>query len=123
MLELIQAMLNDVELNKLVGSNIFPTQTDYLGDCILYSFHTTMSDRITERCRLQLTIIASTMATTLLIEDRIKYLLLSLGDEPLTNDILRVEINGGGTLYDNDRKKFHRIIYFNILKRGVYNNG
>lgn len=123
MLELIQVMLNDDDLKKLVGSNIYPTQTDYLGNCILYSFHTTMSDKITETCRLQITIIAGTTAETVQIEERIKQLLLTLGDNQLTNDILQVELNGGGTLYDNDRRKLHRILYFNILKRGVYNNG
>ena len=120
MLELIQVMLEDEELKKLVGSHIYPTHTDYLGDCVLYSFHTTLSDKITEQCRLQITIIAGTISKTAQIEERIKYLILTFGDNPLTNDILQVELNGGGTLYDNDRMKQHRILYFDILKRGVY---
>lgn len=120
MLELIQVMLKDEELKKLIGSHIYPAQTDYLGDCVLYSYHTTLSNKITQQTRLQITIIAGTTAKTAQIEERIKYLILTYGDDPLTDNILQTQLNGGGTLYDSDRMKHHRILYFDILQRGVY---
>lgn len=119
MLEAIALMLNDDELKKLIGSHIYPTQTDYLGDCVIYNFHTIYQDKKVQKCRLQINIIATTTAKTVAIEERIKTILLTLGDGPLTNDILQVELNGGGTLYDGAREKNHRILYFDIIKRGV----
>ena len=119
MLEAIALMLNDDELKKLIGSHIYPTQTDHLGDCVIYNFHTIYQDKKVQKCRLQINIIATTTAKTVAIEERIKTILLTLGDSPLTNDILQVELNGGGTLYDGAREKNHRILYFDIIKRGV----
>lgn len=119
MLEAIALMLNDDELKELIGSNIFPNRTEYLGDCIVYNFHTITQDKKVQKCRLQITIIAATTALTVAIEERVKTILLTLGDNPLTNDILQVALNGGGTLYDEERTMNHRILYFDIIKRGV----
>ena len=119
MLEAITLMLEDTELKKLIGSNVYPAPTDCLDDCVLYNFYTEAQSDGAQKVRLQITIVCSTMEKTLQIEERIKTILLTLGDKPLTTNILQVALNGGGTLYDYAREKHHRILYFDILKRGV----
>ena len=119
MIEYIVSLLkNDKRLVELIGeNNIYPIQTEYLGDCVIYDAYTTSHNKIIQETRLQITIVASKLSTTLAIEQEIEKLILTLGDTPLSNTILQVEANGGGSLYDNNRRKNHRIIYFNILSR------
>ena len=104
-------MLEDTELKKMIGSNVYPAPTDCLDDCVLYNFYTEAQSDGAQKVRLQITIVCSTMEKTLQIEERIKTILLTLGDKPLTTNILQVALNGGGTLYDYAREKHHRILY------------
>lgn len=119
MIEYIVSLLkNDKRLVELIGeNNIYPIQTEYLGNCVIYDAYTTSHNKIIQETRFQVTIVASKLSTTLAIEQEIEKLMLTLGDTPLSNTILQVEANGGGSLYDNNRRKNHRIIYFNILSR------
>lgn len=119
MIEYIVSLLkNDKRLVELIGeNNIYPIQTEYLGDCVIYDAYTTSHNKIIQETRFQVTIVASKLSTTLAIEQEIEKLMLTLGDTSLSNTILQVEANGGGSLYDNNRRKNHRIIYFNILSR------
>lgn len=119
MIEYIVSLLkNDKRLVELIGeNNIYPIQTEYLGDCVIYDAYTTSHNKIIQETRFQITIVASKLSTTLAIEQEIEKLMLTLGDTPLSNTILQVEANGGGSLYDNNRRKNHKIIYFNILSR------
>lgn len=119
MIEYIVSLLkNDKRLVELIGeNNIYPIQTEYLGDCVIYDAYTTSHNKIIQEIRFQVTIVASKLSATLAIEQEIEKLMLTLGDTPLSNTILQVEANGGGSLYDNNRRKNHRIIYFNILSR------
>lgn len=119
MIEYIVSLLkNDKRLVELIGeNNIYPIQTNYLGDCVIYDVYTTSHNKIIQETRLQITIIADKLSTTLAIEQEIEKILLTLGDNSLNNTILQVEANGGGSLYDNSRRKNHRIVYFNIISR------
>ena len=123
---MIKEILNILKAdNKLMGlidgsaenPHIYPIETDYLGDCLVYDYHTFSADKITEAKRLEIVIIAKTLSKTLEIENELKRLILTLADKPLTTNILRVEINGGGSLYDNERLMNHRILYFDLISR------
>lgn len=109
----LMALINGTTANP----HIYPIETDYLGDCLVYDYHTFSADKITEAKRLEIVIIAKTLSKTLEIENELKRLILTLADKPLTTNILRVEINGGGSLYDNERLMNHRILYFDIISR------
>lgn len=117
MFELLQFVLNDDEIKELFGNHIYTNMSDYLGDCMIYSFHTITSDNITEHVRLQFTIITTTMDKSLRAEEALKRCLLTFADESKTNTIKQVALNGGGVLYDANRNKTHRVCYFDILKR------
>ena len=120
--EILEILETDNKLMGLIDGtaadpHIYPIETDYLGECLLYDYHTFSADKITEGKRLQITIIAKTLGKTIEIENQLKRLIITLADKPLTNNILQVEVNGGGSLYDNERKMNHRILYFDILSR------
>lgn len=120
MIESIVALLNaDTTLKTLLDGKaaIYPLSTTDLGNCIIYDCTCLTDDKVKRTDRLQLTVIADTLAKGLAIEARLKTLLLTFADSPLNNQILQVEVNGGGSLYDEGRKKNHRIIYFYIISR------
>lgn len=110
-------MKENDDLKKLIGANIYANRTEYLGDCIIYNYHTLLYDKIAKHIRFQITIVAESMEKTLQIEDVVDNLILTLGDEQLTNEILQVRHNGGGSLDDIERKKHHRILYYDIIMR------
>lgn len=102
-------------LRAVCGVPVYAEWTDDLGECVVYTFHTYLSDRISERVRLQATVITATMARGLEIEARIKAALLTLGDRPFGGMVKAVALNGGGILQDAAREKLHRILTFEII--------
>ena len=98
---------------------VYGQRTTDKGECVIYDYHTFSQSDGVQKIRLQITIIAPTSDKTLKREEIIKSTILTLGDSPLTDDILQVAANGGGILYDDARQMQHRIIYFDILKRGA----
>ncbi len=120
--EIINILVNDAQLTSLNGANnIYPlyliTDSSNNGQGIIYNHHTFSANKITEQHRVEFKIIQSSYSKALQIEERLKYLLLTFGDNPLTNNILQAELNGGGTLFDDDRQKYHIILYFDFISR------
>lgn len=96
---------------------LYAISTHSFSDCVIYQSYTSESDAISERVRLEVTIITSDDAGGRAVEKRIKDALLTFGDEPFSSDVLRVVLDGGGTLEDTARGKIHRQMYFTILAR------
>ena len=122
MLDILNVLKSNSRLLQLVGgtkadSRIYARHTDYLGNCIIYDEYTTAANKITENTRLTVTIVADKISLVHSIEEEIKRSILTLADKPLTNNILQVEVNGGGSLYDYDRQKHHRTLYFTVITR------
>lgn len=117
--EIILSIYNDPIIRELIGTNIYPNYTTYLGDCIVFDFHTYYNDRKIKKMRLRLTLITQTKATGDILEDRIAYLINTLGDCDDGKEILDVRLSGGGSLYDDNRHKNHRILYYDCLVRGI----
>ena len=107
------------KLKSVLDCPLYCQRTDDMGECVLYDFHTFAQQDGVQRVRLQITIIAGTMAKAIEKEEIIKKAILTLGDTPLSNDILQVALNGGGNLYDDARQMHHHILYFDIVKRGA----
>lgn len=120
--EILTTLRSNDNLKSLLGgtaadSRIYATHTNYLGNCIVYSEYTTSANKITDMTRLTINIITDTLARAHDIESEVKESLLTLADNPLTNNILQVGLSGGGSLYDYDRQKHHRTLYFTIISR------
>ncbi len=118
MIEILELLNADAELTDIIGKNhIYPNKTTFKGNCIVYEIEPISDDKIKQQDRIKMNIIADTFEMALQIEERIKADILTFGDVPLTNNILQVEHNGGGQLFDEARQKYHRILYFDILRR------
>ena len=107
------------KLKSVLDCPLYCQRTDDTGECVIYDFHTFAQQDGVQRVRLQITIIAGTMPRTLEKEEVVKSTILTFGDEPLSNDILQVALNGGGNIYDDARQMHHHILYFDIIKRGA----
>lgn len=121
MKEIISILLNSPRLQALVGNHIYPNYTTYLGDCITYTYETIYNDKAVKRQRLTITIIAGDLEKAEAIETEVGALLLTLGDEPLTRNIIQVRQNGGGSLFDTARNMNHRILYFEVIGQSGLN--
>jgi len=126
--EAINIIKSDSIVKELINgsasdSHIYFLNTSYTGDCIVYESNIVSDDKIKALHLLKVIIIAESMETVSDIEDRLREQLLTFGDIPLTDNILKVEINGGGLLTDDGRNKIHRIINFEVLTRSVKHNG
>lgn len=118
MVEDIIAILNESEeLATLIGDNIYPYTTDYLGNCILYQLIPSSDNGVVNKIRVQFSIIADSLELALQIENIVKRLLITIDDMPLTERVLQVSQNGGGSLYDYNRCKYHHYIYLDIIGR------
>ena len=117
--EIILTLYNDPILNELIGHHIYPNYTTYTGDCIVFNFHTYYNDRKVKKQRLRLTIITTTLDLGDKVEDRVAELILTLGDCDNGAELLEVQQSGGGNLYDDNRHKNHRILYYDCLERGI----
>ena len=114
---IIDLLLADNALQALIGDNIYLAPTSYLGECIVYQWLPVSSDRIKRLDKLEINIITETQSKGFKIEKRLKELLLTLGDKPLMDGIQDCNLNGGGNLFDYERQKNHRILYFYILSK------
>ena len=117
--QLILLLYNDPIINELIGHNLYPNYTTYLGNCIVYTFHTYYNDRKVKKQRLRITVITETLEQGDAVENRIAELLLTLGDNDSPAGPLEVQQSGGGNLYDDNRHKNHRILYYDCLLRSI----
>jgi hypothetical protein len=89
--EIISILRNDEELKRLLGGNhVYATPSTYLGNSVVYSWYTLSSDKVKTTDKLEIHIITDTLLEGAEIESRIKELLLTLGDEPLTANVREV---------------------------------
>ena len=108
----------DAALAALID-RIEPVRTSHLGNALLYELTPLTDDRITATWRCKITIIADTLERAYSADARVRELLLTNADRPLTRDILQVAVNGGGALYDDNRRKHHIITYYYIACRST----
>lgn len=123
---MIREVIRELESNKILlqllgatahDTHIYATHTNHLDNCLIYSSYTTGADKITLITRLTITIVADNLSLTNSLEREVKRTIITLADNQLTNNILQVALNGGGTIYDYDRKKHHTNLYFTIISR------
>ena len=114
--EIRAILLADAELMAEVKA-IVPKPTKRLDNVIMYEETPNSNDGVKQQLRIQLTVVCDTEEQYAKIYKRICKDLLTPDDRPLTDTIRKIEINGGGSLHDADRQKYHKIIYLNLLTR------
>lgn len=117
MITQIRAILIADQTLMSIVKDVVPKPTTRLDNVIMYEVSPVSDDGIKRVSRVQLTTICDTEAQWDIASQRISNLLVTKDDRPLTNLILSAAINGGGSLYDASRAKYHKIMYLNITTR------
>lgn len=122
--QLINLLRQNANLTALIGSRIEPFAVLGFNNGIVYTFTPLADNNIVRTDRLEIHIIADSMSTLFSIDAAVRSTLLTIGDEPLTADIYKVELNGGGTMEDAATGTKHLITYYYIVSNGgIKNNG
>lgn len=94
--------------------------TNKAEECVVYSYSPKTDDGIKALYQLTLRIICKGRkeATLMRIENMKKAIqnkIITIGDNPLTENILSVYQNGGGVMVDYDTDTTHEIMYYDIV--------
>lgn len=114
--EIRAILLADQSIMSIVNE-VVPSPTKRLDNVIIYEVSPISDDGIKQVSRVKLTTVCDTEEQWAVASERIRELLITKDDRPLTQTILSVAVNGGGSMYDADRKKYHKSIYLNITTR------
>lgn len=123
MLELYNILKNDQQLSTLLGasltdSKIYPYKNENGDKCITYNYITLTSDKIKEQVRYEVRVFVIDILEGQQILKRVKDILLTLGDNQLTNEIIEVNVNGGITpLFDKDTGLYTIGLFFSLIKK------
>lgn len=114
--EVIRLLKNDSELSKYP---IKPFGQLPLGKGITYDFNVTQNNGIKEVYRLSITAIAYSIGESLEMINRVGSLLITVGDDKLTDKILKVNQNGGGSACNvvDGKNMYHFTAIFYITRR------
>lgn len=96
---------------------IYMFNTDSKGNVITYTHTGLTSNGLIEQSRLEVNSISSDYATAATMANIVKLTLLTIGDEPLTDNVIEVTQNGGGTLKDMDRGTYIVKTIFTVKSR------
>lgn len=117
--EVIKILMNDSEL-KILVSGIYPFgEGSSVSECITYEFYTASDNGIKVTDVLMVDCIGFSIGKSLAILERVKAIILTLGDTQLTSKVLKVQQNGGGSLKNvvGDKTMYYQKATFNITRR------
>ena len=114
--EIINILKQDTELTD----NVFMNDTDYIGECIVYSYSQLTNNGIIAQSRLEIDCINKNYEQGYIMLEKVQELLLTLGDRKLTENIIEITQNGGGYVYDKNVNLHKFKAIFSIKERGRY---
>lgn len=119
--EILNILKADSELYSLLGANVKDSHI-YMNNgkadtCISYKYSSITSDGIKVQSKLEINCISPDYAKAESIFNRVKQLLITVGNRQLNNDILNVALNGGGSLYIEETKQHIIKAYFILTIR------
>lgn len=118
MLENIVAVLSNA-----VDVPVRPYGIDVMDEAVCYSISPMSDDGAVATARLEIRIITRTVATAERLRKSITSALVTVADNP-KNGYNGCYLNGGGSLWDDNTKLTHTILYFYItMKSEVSYNG
>ena len=117
--EVIQRLLNDVDLQNLTGGQIRRFGDLPLGKGLVYEFSTVSSNGVVANDRLTITAVSYSINDSITILDRVKKILITIGDTPFSQSVKKIVQNGGGSAKNavNGKEMFHFTAIFYITRR------
>lgn len=121
LLEILQILKQDIKLKELLEATSEDSKVymnsyydkDKTGLVYIYTLLT--SDKIKNQSRLEITCIDDDYSKVLHLKQRLMEILITKGDEPLTDNITEVVLNGGGYLFDKEAG-LHKLKAIFIIK-------
>lgn len=117
--EVIGILIQD-EILKALGIKIYhESEAPSIQECIIYDFYNIQDNGVKAIDLLNVTCIAFDLDKSLAIIGRVKELLITTGDNLLTNKIIKVAQNGGGYISNKmpGQTTHHQKATFNITRR------
>lgn len=120
--EILNILKQDERLTELLEATsqdrkIYINETSYKGNCLVYTFTQLTNDSVKAQSRFEIDCISPDFERCSFILKRVQDLLITLGDEPLTNNIIEISQNGGGYLFDKEIKLHKLKAIFSIKER------
>lgn len=120
--EILNILKQDERLTELLEATsqdrkIYMNETSYKDNCLVYTFTQLTNDSIKAQSRIEIDCISSDFERGLSILKRVQELLLTLGDEPATENIIEINQNGGGHLFDKEIKLHKLKAIFSIKEK------
>lgn len=109
-------------LRDKINLPIAPYNQEGYNNGIVYNFTPLTDNKIVRTERLEIHIIADTLAAAWATDEEVRQVLLTIGDEALVEGIHKVEINGGGSMEDAATGTKHLITYYYIVCNGGIRN-
>ena len=103
-------------LTKAVNVPVRPYGTDVVEECVCYTWTPQTDDGAVAVGRLELRIITRTVAKAEQLRKSLLSALVTIGDNP-KNGYLSCNQNGGGSLWDDNIKMTHNILYLYITTK------
>lgn len=100
-------------IEKATGCVLYPISSTDKGEQIIYNVTPIADDGIKKTYRFELNIVSTTLARVEEIDAEIRQALLGKGDSK-PNNVLNIEVNGGGTL--TSEVGIHRLLYFIVTE-------
>lgn len=114
--EILDILKADNTLSSLLGATVKDSHI-YMNrgksdTCISYRYTLISSDGIKAQSKLEINCVSTEYRKAENMLNRVKQLLITVGDKQLNNDILDVALNGGGTLFEEETERHILKAYF-----------
>lgn len=117
--EIIKILIQDKVLKQLGIKIYHESEKPSIQECIIYDFYNVQDNGIKAVDALNVTCIAFDLDKSLAMMKQVKKLLITIGDNKLTNKIIKVAQNGGGYISNKmpNQTTHHQKATFNITRR------
>lgn len=116
---ILDTLFNDLELKTLLKGTLRDSKIHMFGttEGVSYKFVPIASDGVKRQDRLEITVIHPDYEIAVAILERIKKLLITVGDKPFNNQILKITQNGGGAIENHDTHNINLLCFFIVKSR------
>lgn len=108
-------------IQSATGLEVKPFQTNKIEECVIYKEYPLNDDGAVCQMRLELRVVGKSLARCEELSQKIKQVLITIGDMKKQSDILECRQNGGGCLRDESTQTIHNLLYFTITIKSEVN--
>lgn len=104
-------------LREETGLFTYPFSAPAVEECLVYDLVPISDNGTKAESKLEIRIITFTLKKAEEIDNKIRKLLLDIGDNKKIDNLSSIKITGGGTMQDLGTNTVHRFLFFNLIYR------